>query len=319
MYKHIILLVLVTLFYSCAKENKLDIDVSDIKANATIMRFDQDFYTTPITKLPELKEKYPYFFPAQTPDSIWIQKMQDKDEQELFAETQKIYTDFTDNKEALNLLFKHIAYYFPQFQAPKVITLLTNVDYTSNVIYADSLMLISLDLYLGKESDIYDDVPKYIKQNFTKEHLIVDVANAISSVQIPKSNDRTFVSRMIQKGKKMYVLDAYLPTKNTAEKIGYTQEQIEWCEFNDVAVWKYFVQNKLLFSTDQKLSQRFIDRAPFSKFNQANDNETPGRIGEWFGWQIVKAYMQNNKASLPDLLKTSNEEVFKKSKYKPTK
>ncbi len=319
MYKHIILLLVASLLYSCAKENKLNVDVSDINANATILRFDQDFYTTPITKLPELKEKYPYFFPEQTLDSIWTQKMQDKDEQELFVETQKIYTDFTDNQEQLSQLFKHISYYFPKFQSPKVITLLTNVDYNSPIIYADSLLLISLDLYLGKDSEIYADVPRYIKRNFTKDHLIVDVANAISDVQIPSSNDRTFVSRMIQEGKKLYLLDAYLPNSTDAEKIGYAQEQIDWSEFNDQDVWKYFVQNKLLFSTEPDLSKRFINVAPFSKFNQADDNETPGKIGVWFGWQIVRAYMQNNNTTVPGLLKIPNEEVFKKSKYKPTK
>ena len=312
-----ILTVLLFLIIGCTKKDKLAIDVSTIDVKTTIKRFDQEFYANP--KLSSLKEAYPYLFPTQTPDSIWVKKMKDKDELELFARTQKLYQGFTNEKEQLEDLFKHITYYYPKFQSPKVITVLTNVDYDSNVIYSDSLLFISLDLYLGKDSPIYSSVPKYISKNFRKEHIIIDVANAISKVQIQASNDRTFISRMIQKGKKMYLLDAYLPLVDDAEKIGYTQEQIDWSKANDVEVWKYFVQNKLLFSTDQKLSKRFIDNAPFSKFNQATDNETPGRIGEWFGWQIVKAYMQNNDVSLTDLLKTSNEDIFKKSKYKPIK
>ena len=101
--------------------------------------------------------------------------------------------------------------------------------------------------------------------------------------------------------------------------MGYTQEQIDWAEYNDVDVWKYFIQNEHLFSSDQELSSRFIENAPFSKFYQANDNETPGRIGSWFGWQIVRAYMQNNDVSLQEMLQTDNETIFKKSKYKPIK
>ena len=312
-------LILIILIVSCTKENKLAIDVSDIEVNTVVKRFDQEFYTSPVSKLTELKNNYPYLFPAQNPDSVWIQKIQNKDEQELFAETQKLFTDFNDEKEQLTDLFKHIKYYYPNFKSPKIITLLTNVDYESKVIYADSLLLISLDMYLGKESTIYEDFPNYIKNNFTKEHLVVDVARAFTDVQVPLSSDRTFISKIIQEGKKMYVLDAYLPELSDAEKMGYTQEQIDWATFNDQDVWKYFVQNKLLFSSDPELSRRFIDAAPFSKFYQANDNETPGRIGVWFGWQIVRAYMQHNNTTLKDLLKTNNEEIFKKSKYKPVK
>jgi len=319
MYKYISILLLLIVVASCSKKDKLEIDVSDIKVNLDVHRFDQSFYTANSEKLPALKGQYPYLFPAQNHDSIWLQKIQDKDEQELYVETQNVFGDFSDQKKQLEDLFKHIKYYYPNFKSPKVITLLSNVDYETKAVYADSLVLVSLDIYLGKDSKIYQGYPNYIKQNFTKDHLIVDVAKAITDVQLLFSKDRTFVSRMVQEGKKLYLLDAYLPKVNDAEKIGYTPAQIEWAAFNDEEVWKFFIQKKLLFSTEQELSRRFIDNAPFSKFYQANDNETPGRIGVWFGWQIVRAYMQNTNTSLQDMLKTKNEEIFKKSKYKPEK
>ena len=318
-FRYVLLLITVVLLVSCKKESKLEIDVSDIEVNTIIKRFDQEFYTSPVSKLPQLKANYPYLFPSQNNDSIWVNKMQDNDEQELFAETEKLYSNFDDEEERLTNLFKHIMYYYPNFQPPTVITLLSNVDYNSSVVYADSLLFISLDVYLGKESEIYLDFPNYVKNNFTKEHLVVDVATAFSQVQIPISSDRSFISRLIQEGKKMYLLDAYLPNLSDAEKIGYTQEQIDWADFNDEDIWKYFVQNQLLFSSDQELSKRFIEEAPFSKFYQANDNDSPGRVGVWIGWQIVRAYMNKNNTSLKELLKTPNELIFKKSKYKPTK
>ena len=319
MFRYVFLLITVVLLVSCKKESKLEIDVSDIEVNIIIKRFDQEFYKSPVSKLPQLKANYPYLFPSQNNDSIWVNKMQNNDEQELFAETEKLYGNFDDEEERLTNLFKHITYYYPNFQPPTIITLLSNVDYNSSVVYADSLLFLSLDVYLGKESEIYLDFPNYVKNNFTKEHLVVDVATAISQVQIPISSDRSFISRLIQEGKKMYLLDAYLPNLSDAEKIGYTQEQIDWADFNDEDIWKYFVQNQLLFSSDQELSKRFIDEAPFSKFYQANDNDSPGRVGVWIGWQIIRAYMNNNNTSLKELLKTPNELIFKKSKYKPTK
>jgi gliding motility-associated lipoprotein GldB len=304
---------------SCAKKDKLFVDVSNIDAKVDIMRFDQAFYTTPYERLDDLKNEYPYLFPVQTPDSVWVQKMQDKDEQELYAETQKIYPNLESEKEQLASLFKHVKYYYNNFKEPTVITILSNVDYLNNVVYADSLLFISLDVFLGKENAIYQDFPTYIKRNFTKDHIGVAVAEALARREIPRAKSRTFVSRIIREGKLLYMVDAFLPDVNDATKMGYTQEQLDWANYNDVDVWKYFIQKEYLFSTDQELSRRFIENAPFSKFYKANDNESPGRIGSWFGWQIVRSYMQHNDVSLQDMLQTDNETIFKKSKYKPTK
>lgn len=319
LYKYIYFFVIVVLLISCEKKNKLDIDVSAIDIDVTVERFEKEFYNSAAENLPDLKQKYPLLFPLSTSDSVWVAKMTDKDELELYSETQKLYDDFSDVQEQLTDLFKHIKYYYPNFKAPTINTLITNVDYENGVVYADSLLLISLDVYLGDTSKIYNDFPKYIKDNFKKDRIVVDVAEAIAEVQIPPSNDRTFISKIIQEGKKKYLLDAYLPTISDALKMGYTQEQIDWADVNDEEVWKYFVQGELLFSTDQELSRRFIDKAPFSKFYLENDSETPGSIGVWFGWQIVRAFMEKNAISLQEMLGTDNEDIFKRSKYKPTK
>ncbi|HLN96658.1 MAG TPA: hypothetical protein VK183_13575, partial [Flavobacterium sp.] len=71
-------------------------------------------------------------------------------------------------------------------------------------------------------------------------------------------------------------------------------------------------------STDGRLGNRFINPAPFSKFYLEVDNETPGRIGTWVGWQIVRAYMeQNEEVSLTQLLAMDANEIFTGSRYKP--
>ncbi len=319
MYKYNVLFLCLVVLFSCAKDNKLIVDVSDIEVKVDIKRFDTAFYTTPIDELEGLKETYPYLFPGQVPDSIWTAKMQDKDEQELFAETQKLYKNLDSQKESLTSLFRHVKYYYEGFREPTVVTLLTNVDYESKVVYADSLLFVSLDVFLGVDNPVYADFPEYIKRSFTNEHIVVAVALELARREIPRTNDRTFISRIIQQGKLLYMTDAFLPMVSDVHKIGYSDAQIEWATLNDVAIWKYFVENKYLFSTDQELSRRFIENAPFSKFFLANDNESPGKIGAWFGWQIVRAYIQHNKVSLQQMLQTDNTVIFKKSKYKPTK
>ncbi len=85
-------------------------------------------------------------------------------------------------------------------------------------------------------------------------------------------SDRTFIGKMITEGKKLYVLEKYLPTSNDYEKIGYSEEKYNWAIENEKQVWKYFIENKLLFSTDTELNQRFLELAPFSKFYRSEDS-----------------------------------------------
>src|SRR5690606_40108491 len=89
---------------------------------------------------------------------------------------------------------------------------------------------------------------------------------------------------------------------------------------NESYIWRFFIEENLLYSSDSKLGNRFINLAPFSKFYLEIDNESPGRIGQWIGWQIVRSYMENNpKTAIIDLFKMDAKEIFEKSKYKPKK
>jgi uncharacterized protein YjaZ len=49
------------------------------------------------------------------------------------------------------------------------------------------------------------------------------------------------------------------------------------------------------------------------------DNESPGQVGAWIGWQIVRSYAKNNDVPVAKLLEINAKELFKKSKYKPNK
>ena len=306
-------------FFSCTSDRIATVDTSTIDVNFSVKRYEVDFYNTSKENLPDLKRKYPYFFPKSFTDSIAIAKINNKDEQQLFKETQKIFTNISGFQAELTALFKHVKFYNPTFSSPDIVTLISNIDYNSSIIYADSLLLVSLDMYLGKEHDFYADFPMYIKETYTKEHLIVDVANSIIEKQLPPSFDRSFIGQMIYEGKKMYLLDRYLPTISDKLKIGYSEKKHHWAIENEENIWMYFIERKLLFSTDTKLNRRFLDIAPFSKFYLQNDRQSPGRIGVWLGWQIVKSFMQNNDVSLQKLLTIDSEDLFRKSKYKPKK
>ena len=271
-------MILLTLT-SCSSNNNEVVDVSGIDVEFSVNRYEVDFYRANQGSLPLLKNKYPYLFPRSFSDSLAISKMSNKEELDLFNETQKLYSDISDLELELMSLFKHIKYYNPKFKSPNITTMISDIDYNSSVIYTDSLLLISLDVYLGKEHEFYSDYPKYIKENNTKENIIVDIANSISENQILPITSRSFIGKMVYEGKKMYLLDLYLPTISDKLKIGFLDQKLAWAVTNEEENWKYFIERKLLFSTDTKLNKRFLDNAPFSKFYLENDNQSPGRIG----------------------------------------
>jgi gliding motility-associated lipoprotein GldB len=317
--KYFIFLFFLFGLVSCSEKEISVIDVSDIDIKLEIKRFEQKFYTISPENLNDLKSEFPYLFPRSNPDSVWVNKMQNEDEQKLFVESQKLYSDFSDESNQLESLFKYIKYYYPKFKEPKVITILTNVDYENPVIWADSLLFISLDIFLGKKNDVYQDFPNYVKQNYTKEHLIVAVAEKFAQGLIPPTDNKSFVSKIIQEGKKLAMIQLFLPEVEQEEIMGYTQEQLIWAEQSEVEIWKYFIENQILYSSDSQLNDRFIKEAPFSKFFLEIDKDSPGRIGVWFGWQIVESYLKNNKVTLRQMINTDNEEIFNRSKYKPKK
>ena len=317
--KYFFLVLILTFLSSCDKNADKKIDVAKIDSYIELIRFDQKFYTSSPEDLDQLKSEFKYLFPESNPDSVWIAKMKDEDELFLYKSVQEVFGDFHKEKEALTDLFKHVKYYYPKFNEPKVITILTLVDYKHKVVYADSLLFISLDVYLGKEHEVYQDYPNYIKQNFTREHLLVDVAEQMALPVLRPSATNSYISRIIQEGKKMHLIEAFLPETPKAEIIGYSDEQYQWAVISESDIWKYFIQNEMLYSNDPVLSDRFITEAPFSKFYLEVDKDSPGRIGVWFGWQIVNAYVKNNDVSLQEMIVTDNEEIFKRSKYKPKK
>ena len=312
-------LMVLCLFFSCSDKKQHQIDISNINVDFSVKRYEVDFYNATPKSLLNVKEKYPYLFPKAFTDSISLAKINNKQEQELFIESNKIYKDFSSVKKQLSLLFKHVKHYNSKFKEPNVVTMLTNLDYESRVIYTDSLLLISLDAYLGKKHKFYGDYPKYIKENNTKEHIVIDVANAIIDKQVMVSNNRNFVGKMIYEGKKMYLLDLYVPKVVDHEKIGFSLDKFNWAIANEEQIWKYFIDRKLLFNTDTKLNKRFLENAPFSKFYMEQDNLSPGKIGVWVGWQIVRSYMKYNDVPLQELLKINESDLFNKSKYKPKK
>lgn len=313
-------LVLLFFFLSCNTKNKTEKAVEAIPVDVQLVRFDKIFFETAPEDLPKIKKEFPFFFPAGNEDTIWLEKMQHPLWRELYTEVQKKFSDFDTYEIQIEDIFKRIKYYFPKVATPKkIFTVISEMDYNNKVIYADSLLIVSLEMYLGKEHKFYQ-FPNYIKQNFEPKQIMPDVVESFAKRKLMPERDKSYLAAMVQAGKELYLKDMLLSDEYKDEdKIGYTPEQLLWCQENESYIWRYFIEGQLLYDDDPKLVSRFISPAPFSKFYLEIDNESPGKVGAWTGWQIVRSYMKNNEVSLPELMRISAKEIFEKSNYKPKK
>lgn len=305
--------------FSCKKENKIEEKVAEIPVAFKIERFDQLFYESKASDLPILKSKYPFLFPKQYSDSTWLNKINDPLLQELYAEVNRKYPSLNKLENDIEDFFKHVQYYFPEYKTPRVITVISEVDLDAKAIYSNQFVFVSLDCYLGKEHKFYADFTEYQRMTLEENQILPDLVTSFCNDKIARIEDRSLLSLMIYHGKELYMKDKLIPSYSDAAKIAYTEEQIKWCQENEYQMWSYFIENDLLYEANVKNEFRFINEAPFSKFYLEIDNESPGRVGQWLGWQIVRSYMENNDVLLQDLLATDAKTIFEKSKYKPKK
>ncbi|NND10715.1 MAG: gliding motility lipoprotein GldB [Flavobacteriaceae bacterium] len=318
--KHFLLALFMLFFLvACNKTSQQEKDIAQINVDFSIERFERAFASSTPEDLSALKESYPFMFSDRYPDSLWISRMQDTLQQQLFAEVNDKFKDLSEVEEELTALFQHLTYYFPENKVPRVISVTSDVDYRSKVIVTDTIVLISLDTYLGEDHEFYGSIQKYLKQNFKKEQIVSDLAEEYAKKHVFQSKQKTLLDEMIYHGKLLYFKDQVIPFKTDAEKIGYSQEELNWAMENESEIWRYFVERELLYSTDSQLPSRFINPAPFSKFYLELDAESPGRLGRYIGWQIVKAYMNNTDNTFKNMLITDAETIFKESRFKPRK
>jgi len=308
---------------SCKKERSWDVDTTGESVDLVIHDISKRFFNDSIS-LDKLKQDYPFFFSNQA-DSIWNATRTNSFEQNIYKQSVAQFGDFKKLDEQLVPVFQKYKYYFPSIQTPKVFLYssgLQSLDYP--VVYSaqDKLLFIAMDGFLGEKSKLYDSirVEHYLRNSMYIDRVPSAVVGAIAENIVTYSpRQQQFIDMILYEGKKLILQDALLTNTPDEYKIGYTPKQMKWAVENEGNIWTYFVEQNYVFSDDRTLKTRFINVAPFSKFNNEIEQESPGRIGAWIGWQIIRKYLQENpEVTLQELLlDMDSQRILQASKYKP--
>ena len=264
-----------------------------------------------------------HFFnrPAYPDDSVFINELYHRFTNQhidtLLTETRKVFGDLSELKSEFRQAFANLQYYYPEFNPPKIITVLTGLE--SDLYVSDSLIIVGLDYFLGPQAKYKPNMYEYMLRRYQKNFIVPSVMLLYgiedrfnkTSVQ-----DKTVLADMIAYGKAYYFAKRMMPCTPDSVFIAYTNEEITGSRKNEGLIWYRLVEDQVLYQTSHQVKQKYIDERP--KTIEVGE-KCPGRIGTWVGWQIVNEYMQRNaETTLPELMTLSNpDQLFKDSKYKP--
>ncbi|HPE40700.1 MAG TPA: DUF2268 domain-containing putative Zn-dependent protease [Bacteroidales bacterium] len=326
---------LLTWFFWPKKEKKLQINKTELKEvkqkiDLKILRYDLDLYSLNQNQLEvgikTLSEKYPRYLidekAFENPQMISDLKkyLNDPIIKDLYNQVFKLFSNFNPYENEIKDAFSHYLLYFPDHIPPPIITMVPGLDLQMPSVYIfDHTIYLNLDLYLGKEYPIYSKmgIPKYISERMEPQFISIDIfKKGLVYQHLPEQSPVTLLESMIIEGKKLYFTEMMLPQKPLADLIGYSVEKWDWAEKFYPNVWGYFIENNLLFSKEEEVFRKYIDETPFSK---PFGNSSPGRMGQFLGWKIVKAYMENNPdVTLIQLMQeTDLQMILNKSAFKP--
>lgn len=340
----ILLLFPLLVLISCASGPDAP-DVSGIKADVEIKRFDRDFFSIDtqhvMQSMAALEEKYPGFLPLYleyfSPIDFLVRnhgKPVDEAIKEYYAAIKPLYDSVakkfpsTGNLEKeLEQNFRYVKHYFPEFKIPAVVTTVESLnpenpmEIWGTTYYRDTL-IISLQMFLGKDFSVYDPAqyPEYLRRRFDPAYMVANSMRAIANELYPeKIETGSLLEQMLEKGKRLYLLKKLLPYTADTLLTGYSAQQMDWVKKNEGNIWGYINQNENLYTTEQPVIQTYIGEAPFTATLPHNNQGggAPGNLGPWIGMRIIETYAQQHEAGLHEILKTPARKIFQETKYRP--
>ncbi len=328
---------IIILLFSCQTEKKPDNQNSSSNKEQTfqlkVNRFEKELFSVPVdsinSEIPNLEKKYGVFWDIFTNKIINIGSSKKPDfpkylknfltDRYMFMTYQKVmkvYPDLTVPTHEMEDAFVEYRSFFPEKPIPHVYTLISG--YNQSVITADTILGISIEKYLGKDFEYYQNMglPLYQRRLMSKEYIATDALRGwCYSEFLYDDSAENVLTNILYEGKIIYLMKNLFPEKHDTVIMGYSAKQLKWTKENLKPMWTYLIENKLVFSTDYMTINKLINPAPFTAmFN----TESPGRAVVWLGYQIIDSYMKNNKITIPALLADKNYQgILEKSKFNP--
>ena len=337
---NLLFLALAFALASCGSNDEKP-DISGINVgDIHIERFDTAFFgldsSNIVAGLHRLDHEYPYFTGDFVADFLGAGPLADSNRVAFEAARQFLvsYLPISDSlgpkyrrldwlEQQLQTGFRYVKYYFPKYRLPlRVVACIGPFD-GPGVALTTYTLAIGLQSYAGRNFSLYltpkgqDMYPQYISRRFEPEYITANCLSAIAEDIFPDSSDgRPLIEEMVTKGRYWWLAGRLMPDAPDSIYTGYTKAQLDWCTANESQIWNFFLQSgDLLYTVDPDQIKNYIGEGPKTL---AMPDGSPGNIGAWVGWQIVKKYVSDHRSLTPlQLMHTPVRNIFEESKYKP--
>jgi hypothetical protein len=338
MKKPIILLVSLLLLMTSCKRNPLKIDVSEVPVEIEFKRFEADLFNLSLDSLdhalPRLEEQYGTFLTlfgyliniGEPENPLYTDFLRafvtDRVNYEAYQETMRVFPDLNGLKEDIIRAFQYYHYHFPGKDIPDLYTFISG--FNASILVDTSILAIGLDRYLGSNYETYErmGIPNYVRINMVPDKILSDCVFAWGSTEFTMEGETgqevsdNVLNNMLFEGKLRYFVKAMIPDEPDHLIMGFSPEQMQWCQENEAAMWTYLVENKLLFNTDHLTIRKLTGEAPFTSFFP---KESPGKAAVWLGWQIIENYVERHPGTtLEELMaNVGYQDILNGARYNP--
>ncbi len=338
MQKKIALAGLVLLLISSAscRRDQYRVNISGIDKDIEIMRLEKDIFSIApgeeADAVPYLRDKYGEFLQlfsnvintGDVNDDKWEGYLHsfitDRMVWDAYQRVSSQFEDISDIENQLSLAFRHYLWHFPDRVVPGVFTCITG--FNNSIIVADTIIGISLDRYLGADTDFYGmmGIYSYLARRMDRQFIVPDCMYAWGSTEwdyhLMDYGVENLISRMLHEGKLYYFMRSMMPDTEENIIFGFTPDQMKFCRNNEDLMWGYLVEHDMLFTTDQFTIRKLVGEAPFTTYFT---RESPGKAALWIGFRMVEQYMRRNPSvTLPELMEiTDYQKILSGGRYDP--
>ncbi len=338
--KNLILIIAVA-FASCGRKSEKFINETTGKEEKIeIIRFDKELFAAPQgdlkTFFANLQKKYPEVMAVDLNDARALKMISDFVSDKYVSDAQNIvertFPDLKFLENDLTSAFANLKKHHKQTVLPKRFFTLMSVPSDFSMGFEErtytngDYCYIALDLYsfpaIGK-NPYYSQFPQYMTATLSQRYIVPDFMRMYlknvtynNAPDMQMNPDATLLDCIIENGKYSYIIAQILPSYTSYEILRYTKEQEQWCQNNEKTIWAYIIQGRLLYEKDRSKFMSLIAEGPTSK----PLGDSPARVGNYIGYNIVKKFMDNESIGLDSLMNLNNSQIIlEKSKYKPKK
>uniref|UniRef100_UPI00373FCF00 gliding motility protein GldB-related protein n=1 Tax=Bacteroides mediterraneensis TaxID=1841856 RepID=UPI00373FCF00 len=244
--------------------------------------------------MPDINERLCAYFS----DTILVHLMED-------VEANFKNMDRFEKKLALG--FKHLKREIPDLPVPRIYTQISALN--QSVVVGDSVLGISLDKYMGAEFPLYK---RYYyanqRRSMSPEYIVPDCFTFYLLGQYPfpwMEGHRSLMDILLYRGKIAWIVETILDGDGDGRiALGYSSEEVDWCEEHENELWKEIERNHYAAATDPMVIRSYISSDSRLLFK---GEKTPPFLGIWLGMQMVEKYMKRRpEIGIKNLLESTD-------------